>query len=25
MTFWLKDLGIKVNRKRVKRLMQIIN
>ena len=25
LTFWLKDLGYKVNRKRVKRLMQIIN
>jgi putative transposase len=25
LTFWLKDLGFKVNRKRVRRLMQIIN
>ena len=25
LTFWLQDLGFKVNRKRVKRLMQIIN
>lgn len=25
LTYWLKDLGFKVNRKRVKRLMKIIN
>jgi putative transposase len=25
LTFWLKDLGFKVNRKGVRRLMQIIN